>query len=165
MHFSIRSWISALLTVAAIGWAGPAAGTTTTATFQVQIIITNACSIDSTSTLNFGSQGTLAFAVAATSSVSCTLALPSSISLDAGTGSGATVTTRKMTGPGSATVNYSLYQDITHLLIWGNTIGTNTMPGIGTGLSIPYTVFGHVPSQATPGAGTYTDTITVTVTY
>jgi spore coat protein U-like protein len=32
-------------------------------------------------------------------------------------------------------------------------------------LSIPYTVYGYVPPQATPAAGVYTDTITVTVTY
>jgi spore coat protein U-like protein len=163
----IRSRILALLAAAAAGWAGPAASTTTTATFQVQIIITNACSIGSASALNFGSQGTLAAAVAATSTVSvnCTLTLPYNISLDAGTGSGATVAARIMTGPASATVGYSLYQDITHLLVWGNTIGTNTVAGVGTGLSLPYTVYGNVPSQATPAAGTYTDTITVTVTY
>jgi spore coat protein U-like protein len=166
MYYRVRSGILALLAAAAAGWAGLATGTTTTATFQVQIIITNACSIGSASTLNFGSQGTLA-AVAATSTVSvnCTLALPYNVGLDAGTGAGATIAARLMTGPASATVSYSLYQDITHLLIWGNTIGTNTMPGAGTGLSIPYTVYGSVPSQATPAAGTYTDTITITVTY
>jgi spore coat protein U-like protein len=167
MYRQVRSKVLALLATAAAAWAGPAAGTTTTATFQVQIIITNACSIASASTLNFGSQGTLAFAVAATSTVSvnCTLALPYNIGLDAGTGSGATVTTRKMTGPASATVNYTMYQDVANLLLWGNTIGTNTVAGVGTGLSIPYTVYGSVPSQATPAAGTYTDTVTVTVTY
>jgi spore coat protein U-like protein len=165
MHFIARWRILAAL--AAAVWAGQADAATSTATFQVQIIITNACSIGSVSTLNFGSQGSLASAIAATTTVSvnCTLALPYSVGLDVGTGSGATVATRKMTGPASATVAYSLYQDITHLLVWGNTIGTNTVAGVGTGLSVPYTVFGDVPSQATPAAGTYTDTITVTVTY
>jgi spore coat protein U-like protein len=140
---------------------------TATTTFQVQITITNACAIDSASTLDFGSRGSLSLGVSATSTINvqCTLLVPYSIGLDAGTGAGATIATRKMTGPGSATINYSLYQDLIHLFVWGTTILTNTVAGIGTGLSIPYTVYGYVPAQATPAAGVYTDTITVTVTY
>jgi spore coat protein U-like protein len=156
-----------LLLFGGVAACGPAAGTTTTATFQVQITILNACSIDSTNTVNFGSQGSLAAAIASTGifTVNCTLALPFTIGLDAGTGAGATVATRKMTGPSSAIVNYSLYQDVTHLVVWGSTIGGNTVAGVGTGLDISYTVYGLVPSQATPGSGTYNDTVTITVTY
>jgi spore coat protein U-like protein len=159
--------IAILLAAVFSALVGPASGTTTSTTFQVQIVITNACVIGAVSTLNFGSQGTLAAIVPATTTigVNCTLALPYNVGLDAGVGSGATVATRKMTGPASATVSYSLYQDVTHLLVWGNTIGTNTIAAVGTGLSVPYTVYGAVPIQATPAAGTYTDTITVTVTY
>jgi len=136
-------------------------------TFQVQITITNACSIDSVNDLNFGSQGSIALGVDAitTFNVQCTLLVPYSIGLSAGTGAGATVTTRKMTGPASATIDYSLYQDLTHLLVWGDSIGTNTVAGIGTGLTLPYVVYGRVAPQATPAAGLYTDTITITVTY
>ncbi|MCE3520182.1 spore coat protein U domain-containing protein, partial [Escherichia coli] len=35
----------------------------------------------------------------------------------------------------------------------------------GSGAAQPYTVYGRVPVQTTPAPGTYTDTITVTVTY
>jgi spore coat protein U-like protein len=136
-------------------------------TFQVQITITNACSIDSVNDLDFGSQGSLALGVDAITSfnVQCTLLVPYNIGLSAGVGAGGTVTTRKMTGPSSATIDYSLYQDLTHLLVWGDSIGTNTVAGLGTGLPLPYIVYGHVLPQATPAAGTYTDTITITVTY
>ena len=49
--------------------------------------------------------------------------------------------------------------------MWGNTVGTNTIAGTGSGGSQSYTVYGRVPPQTTPAAATYTDTITVTVTY
>jgi spore coat protein U-like protein len=86
------------------------------------------------------------------------------IGLDAGTGSGATVATRKLTS-GSNTINYMLYCDSGRSIVWGNTVGTNTVSGTGSGDPQSYTVYGRVPAQTTPAAGTYNDTITVTVTY
>jgi len=35
----------------------------------------------------------------------------------------------------------------------------------GTGSSQSFTVYGRIPTQTTPSPDTYTDTITVTVTY
>ena len=96
--------------------------------------------------------------------MSCTNTTPYNIGLDAGTGSGATVATRKMTS-GGATVSYSLYSDSAHATVWGNTIGTDAVAGTGNGTGQNYTVYGRVPPQTTPAPGTYTDTITVTVTY
>jgi spore coat protein U domain-containing protein, fimbrial subunit CupE1/2/3/6 len=71
---------------------------------------------------------------------------------------------RKMTS-GGANVTYSLYTDTGRTTVWGNTVGTDTVAATGNGASQSYTVFGRVPSQSTPAPGTYTDTITVTVTY
>jgi spore coat protein U-like protein len=96
--------------------------------------------------------------------VQCTNTTPYNIGLDAGTGSGATVTTRKLTS-GAHTVNYSLYSDSGRTTVWGNTVGTNTVSATATGAAQSYTIYGRVPSQTTPAPGTYTDTITVTVTY
>jgi spore coat protein U-like protein len=89
---------------------------------------------------------------------------PYNIGLDAGTGSGATVAVRKMSNGGN-TVNYSLYSDSGRSTVWGNTVGTDTVAATGNGTSQSYTVYGRVPAQTTPAAATYTDTITVTVTY
>jgi spore coat protein U-like protein len=147
--------------------AKPLHAATATTTFQVRITIQASCIINSAGTLDFGTNGVLAANVDASStlSVQCTASTPYTISLDPGTGSGATVAVRKMTGPASATINYSLYQDGARSLVWGQTISTDTVAGTGTGSAQSYTVFGRVPSQSTPGAGLYTDTITVTVTY
>ena len=139
---------------------------TVTSTFTVQMTVTSSCVINSASTLNFGSQGVLTGNVDNTSTlqVQCTNTTPYNIGLDAGTGSGATVAARKMTS-GGATVTYSLYSDSGRTTVWGNTVGTNTVAGTGNGASQSYTVYGRVPAQTTPAAGTYTDTVTVTVTY
>jgi spore coat protein U-like protein len=145
---------------------GEARAATATTTFNVQMTIAASCIINSASTLNFGSSGVIAANVDQTSTlqVQCTNTTPYTISLDAGTGTGATVAARKMTN-GANTITYSLYSDAGRTTVWGNTIGTNTVAGTGNGASQPYTVYGRVPPQTTPAAALYTDTITVTVTY
>jgi len=50
-------------------------------------------------------------------------------------------------------------------VLWGNTVGTNTVAGTGNGASQSYTIYGQVPPQNTPTPAVYTDTVTVTVTY
>jgi spore coat protein U-like protein len=143
-----------------------ALASTTSTTFTSQITLAATCTINSASTLNFGSQGILAANVDQTSTiqVTCTNTTPYNIGLDVGTGSGATVATRKMTS-GGATVSYSLYSDSAHTTVWGTTIGTDTVAATASGSGQSYTVYGRVPPQSTPAPGTYSDTVTVTVTY
>lgn len=151
--------------VAAMGGEVGFAATTTT-TFQVQITIQASCSILSAATLNFGPQNVLASNIDQTSTmqVQCANSTPYNIGLDAGTATGATVTTRKMTN-GAATVSYSLFSDAGRTTNWGNTVGTDTVGATGNGASQGFTVYGRVPAQTTSAPNTYTDTITVTVTF
>jgi spore coat protein U-like protein len=149
-----------------IPWTGTSYAASTTSTFAVQVAITATCTINSASTLNFGTQGVLATNVDQTSTlqVTCTNTTPYNIGLDAGTGSGATVATRKLTS-GGATVNYTLYSDSGRTTVWGNTVSTDTVAGTGNGTGQSFTVYGRIPTQTTPAPGNYADTITVTVTY
>jgi spore coat protein U-like protein len=62
-------------------------------------------------------------------------------------------------------LNYSLFSDSARAVNWGNTVGTDTVAGIGTGSAQTITVYGTIPSNQGNRAGTYADTITVTVTY
>ena len=146
------------------GCAADAATATTTMT--VQVTITATCTINSASTLNFGTQGVLATNVDQTSTiqVTCTNTTRYNIGLDAGTGTGATVATRKLTS-GANTVNYTLYSNSGRTTVWGDTVSTDTVAGTGNGSAQNYTVYGRIPAQTTPAPGSYTDTITVTVTY
>jgi spore coat protein U domain-containing protein, fimbrial subunit CupE1/2/3/6 len=138
---------------------------TTTPTFSVTATIAATCRVTATA-LNFGSVGVLGSNVDATSAVTatCTSTTPYNIGFDAGTGSGATVTTRKMT-VSTRTVNYSLYTNSGRTTVWGNTVGTNTVSGTGSGAAQALTVYGRVPAQTTPAPGTYADTIVTTITY
>lgn len=71
---------------------------------------------------------------------------------------------RRMQGPGGSFINYGLYQDATRSVAWGNTNATGVQ-GTGTGQPQSLTVYGRVPPQPVPGAGTYSDTIVITLSY
>ena len=133
--------------------------------FTASATISNLCNV-SASTLNFGSQINLTANVDQSSTIQaqCTNSTPYNIGLNAGTGAGATVTTRKMTS-GAIAIDYSLYRDVARSQVWGITIGTNTVSATGNGSTQNHTVYGRVPVQTTPDPATYSDTINVTVTY
>jgi spore coat protein U-like protein len=137
-----------------------------TTSFQVQITIQAACAITAADALDFGTHGVLANDIDASSTVTvnCTATTPYEIGLNAGNGSGASVATRKMTGAGG-TIAYSLYRDPARSLVWGETVGTDTLAAVGTGTDQTQTVYGRVPPQATPAPDLYSDSVTVTVTY
>lgn len=144
----------------------PAQAQTSTATFTVTATVLPACTVVGGVPLAFGVitpgvQRDGSVTVTAT----CTLGTPYTLALDAGTGSGATVASRRMTS-GSDTLTYTLYQDAGRSTLWGDgTAGTSVRSSTGTGLSQTFTVYGRVPSNATAPVGSYTDTITVTATY
>ena len=79
--------------------------------------------------------------------------------------SGASVAARKLTSAASGTLNYALYQDVGRATLWGQTIGTDTVAGTGSGATQTLTVYGRIPALQGSAAGAYTDTITVTLTY
>jgi spore coat protein U-like protein len=140
--------------------------TSVTSTFTTQVTIAAACTINSAVTLNFGSQGVLGANAdqTATLQIQCTNTTNYNIGLDAGTGTGATVAVRKMMSGGNA-VNYSLYSDSGHTIVWGNTLGTDTVAAAASGVSQSFTIYGRIPAQTTPAPGTYSDMVTVTIMY
>nr|WP_300309189.1 spore coat U domain-containing protein [Halomonas sp.] len=162
-RFHVRSGLLVILMLSA----GYSAAQTATTQFNVQITIDAECQINSAADLDFGNTGVIDTAIEASSdiAVQCTNGTTYDIGLNEGQGTGASVATRLMTGPDSETVSYSLYTDAGHTDVWGDTIGTDTVSGTGTGAEQVYTVFGQVPGQDAPAPGTYTDVVTVTVTY
>jgi len=138
-----------------------------TSNLSVTITITNECTAGSTSPVSFGSHGVLNTNFDATGSVSvtCTTNAPYTVGIGAGNGSGATLTARKMTGGGTATVTYQLYRDNSRTLNWGDIASGDTLAGTGSGSAQTITVYGRVASQTTPPADTYNDTVLVTFDY
>jgi spore coat protein U-like protein len=138
--------------------------TTATTSFSVTVVITATCSI-SASNLSFGNYAGSLINGSSTLTVTCTNLAPFDVGLNAGTAIGATVTTRKMTGPAGALLQYSMYRDSGHSLNWGNTVGTDTLHSTGTGSATQYIVYGQIPAAQFITTGLYQDTIVATVTY
>ena len=155
----------ALAVLAMLGAAFPlvARGSTATATIAVSANVTTSCTLGASS-LPFGNYTAAVNNTTTVVVATCTLGTPYNVGLDAGLGVGATVTLRKMT-LGGGTLNYALYSDSAHSLIWGTTIGTNTVVGTGNGLPQAINVYGQIPGSQNVAPGSYTDTVTATITY
>lgn len=140
---------------------------TTTTTFNVTATVTTACTVSATN-LAFGNYDPTSSSPTdgtSTVTVRCTLATTYHVRLNQGL-YGTGVTDRKMQISGDTTkLNYALYRDATRLLNWGETDGVDTVDGVGTGLSVGHTVYGRIAAEQTVPAGSYSDTITVTVSY
>jgi spore coat protein U-like protein len=146
----LRTILGALL---ALGCA-PVLAATATTTFTVTATVAAACTISATD-LAFGTYSPAAALPtdgSSTVTTTCNLAAPYNIGLNAGTGAGATVAARKMTS-GANLLTYSLFQDAARLVVWGNTIGTDTVALVGTGLAVPTTVFGRIPALQNVAVG------------
>ncbi|MGH8865300.1 MAG: Csu type fimbrial protein [Burkholderiales bacterium] len=158
----LRAGLGALLGLAC----APVLAGTATTTFTVTATVAAACTISATN-LAFGTYSETAAPPtdgSSTVTTTCTKAAAYDIGLNAGGGTGATVAARKMTS-GANLLTYSLFQDAARAVVWGNTIGTDTVALVGTGLTVPTTVFGRIPALQNVAVGSYTDTITATVTF
>jgi spore coat protein U-like protein len=157
---------TAALLVSAVAPLEADATTTVTASIAVSATVLSSCGVTALP-LAFGTysptQSTNTTAQT-TVVVTCTNGTPYNVGLNAGGGTGATVATRKMTS-GANTLSYSLYSDTGYSVVWGNTIGTNTVTGTGSGLSQTINVYGSATALQSVPAGSYTDTITVSLTY
>jgi spore coat protein U-like protein len=144
----------------------PAAGQASTATASIAVSATvlSFCTV-SASALAFGNYQSVVVNQTTTVTATCTTGTTYNVGLDAGQGTGATVSARKMTSTGSNTLTYGLYSDSAHSVVWGNTIGTNTVTGTGNGAAQTLTVYGQIPGSQFSAPGSYTDTVAVTLTY
>ena len=151
--------------------AGVAQAATTTTTFAVTATVQATCSATATA-LPFGAYtpGAGALSNNSTISVKCTKNTPYTVALNAGTTTGGAFTQRLMAS-GANTLQYNLYTSATFTTVFGDGTGsTQTSAGTGAGIATAntLTVFGQLPDSATNQAaipGSYSDTITVTVSY
>lgn len=101
--------------------------------------------------MNLGNYtGVLSQTGAATMTVTCPNNVAYNIGLNAGAGLGATVTNRRLTQLLVATLPYGLYRDSARSLNWGNTSGTDTLSGTGTGSAQTGTVYPQLPPALIP---------------
>jgi spore coat protein U-like protein len=170
MNKSIRLvTATALLAVA-----GAANAATTTTTFDVTATVLANCSV-SANALAFNNYTPSAGALTASTTVQvrCTRNTPYTVALSAGTTAGGTIAQRLMVNSASAdTLQYNLYTTNALATIFGDgTGGSATQPGTGNGMgaaATSFSVFGQLPDSAAnqnAPTGSYSDRITVTITY
>lgn len=79
--------------------------------------------------------------------------------------------TARIMNKGADTLSYNLYTNSGHTTVWGDGTGgtgfqsVNCLPLLCLGLPNVFTVYGRIPAQQNVPAGTYSDTITVTVSF
>lgn len=152
--------------VASLGFVASSVATAQTDTFQVTASVTASCSVTGAD-LAFGVydpvsatdvDGTISLDVV------CTNGSAYDIGLDEGVGAGATVATRIMETVGG-TLNYSIYQNTQRTTVWGNTAGVDTVSDTGTGATQNFTAYARLFALQNAAAGSYADTVTVTITF
>lgn len=169
---SIRKTSRGPLLALAMGMAclSPAAmAADATGVVNISASVTPDCTVG-TSTLAFGSASSAAIQAGnvdatGTVSVTCTNGVAYTIKLDLGGGTGASMASRKMASGGNL-LNYTIYDSGTHTSVWGDgTDGSVTVAGSGSGAAQSISAYGRIFSGQTPAAGSYTDTVNVTVSY
>jgi spore coat protein U-like protein len=97
-------------------------------------------------------------------SVTCSTASPYTLNINGGLTPGSYVggATRAMKF-GAILLPYEVYTDAAHLDPFAAAAGPSGT-GTGTGTST-VTIYGQIPAQPTPTAGTYTDTLAVVINY
>ena len=136
---------------------------TSNSTMAVSANVQATCAINA-NPLAFGTYSSSQLDAATTIGVNCTNTTTYSVSLDTGSGTGATVAQRKMSN-GAQTLTYTVYSDSARSALWGTTVNTNTVAGTGTGSSQLLNVYGRIPAGQLPTPGAYSDTLTATITY
>ena len=140
------------------------ASSTATATIAVTANVVDSCTISATA-LSFGTYSGTALPAQATITVTCTDLGTYTVGLNGGTTTGGTDQARLLAGPSTYTLAYNLYTTSALTTIWGNTSAHNWQSGTGTGSAQTLTVYGNIAAGQTLYVGSYTDSVTATITY
>jgi spore coat protein U-like protein len=153
----------ALSGIGALVSLNPVHAASTTATMSNTATVAAYCTV-STGSLAFGTYtGAANATTSATVTATCTNTTSYNVALDKGT-NGSTETARLMKASGStATLSYGIYSDSGYTTNWGTSAGSQS--GTGNGSAQTYTAYGKVPSGQFVTPDSYTDTVTVTLTY
>ena len=149
----LRRALALVASLGALCWAG-AAGAATVCTVTI-------------TTLAFGTFVGAQLNTTATATVDCSgikpdASIPLTIAVNGG---GGTIAARRLVN-GANQLSYQIYTDAARSIVWGNgTTGSTVAGSSSNSVNSVHTVYGRVPAATTPPTGTYTDTLTFTVTF
>jgi len=166
IRFQLTPGIAIALAGLMLPW-GSASAATDTDTFDVTATVIAACQISATDH-DFGTYDALSpspLDSTSTITVTCTSGAAYSISMNAGTTVGGAISARLMTD-GANVLDYNLYTNSGYGTVWGDgTGGSSAVAGTGSGSVQNLTVYGRMPAGQGEPAGSYSDTVTATITY
>lgn len=92
------------------------------------------------------------------------------VGLGPSSNSGTIASRRLKLTSGTDLLAYNLYRDAGRALVWGDTIGTNTMTQTvsipnNASMALTFTIFGRIDALQDVRVGSYSDSLTVTVTF
>jgi len=158
------------LTFAVLGTvaASPALAATATNTMPVSVNVINSCTVAATP-MSFGAPSAIGGANVDTTStitLACTNSSTYDVALDVGLNA---ASGQRYMSNGAATpvkIPYNISNVSAGGANWGSATGSTVTGTAGTSGSVVLTAYGRIPSTApSVGAGSYTDTVTVTVTF
>ena len=166
-----KIYLSLLVSSLFVAVATPVGAAGSTGSFGVAATFTTQCTVSATD-INFGDAlpSPVASPISGQANLTATCSAGTAYKIGLGVGMGPNLLgcagPRKLT-LGSNTVEYNLFTNSGHTIVWGSgdpsCNGVVTGTGDGTPQTIP--VFGLIPSGQTPLAGTYTDRIVATVSW
>ncbi|EOZ5676330.1 spore coat U domain-containing protein [Morganella morganii] len=139
-----------------------------TAPLSARTEIRQGCRIDRVSDMNFGALSPVSGKqLSSKTTATITAQCPAGTAFFLGLGSGLHYKDNsRQLCDGKSCVTYQLYQDAAGSAPWGDSVHVNTVSMVSdTGSSQSATVYGVIPQQNWPDAGTYTDTVVVTLFY
>lgn len=164
---SFKTLAVTALTTSALVIASPmsSSAATSTGTLGVNAVVNASCIVNN-ATLNFGSYDTsLVTDTTGTENIVVTCVTGTAYTVGLGNGSFFSNPNRRMKHSSLNTyLNYQLYKDAGMTQLWGNA-NPDWLLGTGTGSSQSYVVYGKINALQNVAAGTYSDNVTITLTF
>ncbi len=161
MNLAVRSTIVALIAVAT---ATPAAPATLSDTLAVRVVVQPACTI-SGATLDFGNYTSgQATALNGFTQIAYNACPATQLRFQLDGGTNGTSTARKLANGSGGLLNYGIYRDSARTQNFGQGVDSRliTPSASGTGT---VSVYGRIPAGQSVAAGTYTDTVVITLDF
>jgi spore coat protein U domain-containing protein, fimbrial subunit CupE1/2/3/6 len=158
-----RRLVAMIALLSALSTPGAWASSTRTTSIAVTATVPTVLSV-TTPPLAFGTV-TVGSATPATAAIAVTSTPGSTYDVGLGLGANAVSTQRYLKGANTGILlPYDLFQDSSYQTEWGSTVGVDTLHGSGTGSQQNLNVYARIPTQGLT-VDTYTDTVTVTISY
>lgn len=149
------------------GSLGSAATSTTNMNVSATVVATCVVGASSLAFGNYDPTSASDTTAMGTIAITCTPSETYTVALNKGL-YGTAVTARKMQDASTNNLNYFINRTNCGTALcnnWGQTNGTDTVNGIGTGALQNLSVYGVIPAHQSSSAGVYSDVVAITVTF